>query len=61
MNLTVNTYNTLISPYVKIEQDGDSFLVINLVTGLLYFKSDSLFEAWHTARALFHRYEEMEY
>ena len=53
-------YNTSISPYAEIEQDGDSFLVFNLVTGLLHAEFSTYDEAWAAARKIFHRYEAME-
>ena len=53
-------YNTSISPYAEIEQEGDSFLVFNLVTGLLSATFSNYDEAWAAAREIFHRYEAME-
>ena len=53
-------YNTSISPYAEVEQDGDSFLVFNLVTGLLSATFSNYDEAWAAAREIFHRYEAME-
>ena len=57
---SVAYYNTSISPYAEIEQDGDSFLVFNLVTGLLHAEFSTYDEAWAAAREIFHRYEAME-
>lgn len=57
---SVAYYNTSISPYAEIEQDGDSFLVFNLVTGLLSATFSNYDEAWAAAREIFHRYEAME-
>ena len=53
-------YNTSISPYAEVEQDGDSFLVFNLVPGLLSATFSNYDEAWAAAREIFHRYEAME-
>ena len=47
-------------PYAEIEQDGDSFLVFNLVTGLLSATFPTYDEAWAAALEIFHRYEAME-
>ena len=57
---TITYFNTSISPYAEIEQEGDSFLVFNLVTGLLSATFSNYDEAWAAARAIFHRYEAME-
>jgi hypothetical protein len=57
---TVTYFNTLVSPYAEIEQDGDSFLVFNLVTGLLSSTFPTYDEAYAAARAIFHRYQAME-
>ena len=57
---TVAYLNTSISPYAEIEQEGDSFLVFNLVTGLLSATFSNYDEAWAAAREIFHRYEAME-
>jgi len=57
---TINYFNASISPYAEIEQEGDSFLVFNLVTGLLSATFSNYDEAWAAAREIFHRYEAME-
>jgi hypothetical protein len=57
---TITYFNTSISPYAEIEQEGDSFLVFNLVTGLLFATFSNYDEAWAAAREIFHRYEAME-
>ena len=57
---TIAYFNTSISPYAEIEQDGDSFLVFNLVTGLLSATFPTYDEAWAAARAIFHHYEAIE-
>jgi len=62
MKVTEPTIEELvaISAYAEIEQDGDAFLVYNLVTGLLVAEFKTLSEAWVAARGIFHRYEAME-
>ncbi len=57
---TIAYFNTSISPYAEIEQEVDSFLVFNLVTGLLSATFSNYDEAWAAAREIFHRYEAME-